>query len=187
MSFGQDRYLKPSDLDKNGVLGNYYDGLFPLLHKGFANKPVARYTLIPSFSSEFAFSAEVKDGRFFINSNYLSTSYWYAKNKQNVKVKHAFMEIDNELYVKITTLFDLVIKQARMPENNTLGLDGETSYLSTTENGTVRTGEIWSPNKASLMGRLVEICKQLYLIGLGKNVSQDEVVTQINHLMFDLQ
>lgn len=186
--FGQDNYLKPSKIDsETGILKDYYIGLFPLLYKDFSDKPTARYALIPSFSSEFAFSVEEKDKHFFIISNYLSTSYWYAKNKSKVKVKHAFTEINKDFYNKISVLFNIALKQARQPNEKTMGLDGETSYLSTTIDGSVKNAETWSPDQTSHMGQLVEICKELYLIGFKKKVSQGEISEKINHLILKLQ
>ena len=187
-SFGQDKYLKPSELNsETGILKDYYTGLFPLLYKDFSDKPTARYALIPSFSSEFAFSVEEKDNHFFIISNYLSTSYWYAKNKSEVKVKHASTEINKDFYNKILILFNIALKQARQPNEKTMGLDGETSYLSTTIDGVVKNAETWSPDQTSHMGELVEICKGLYLIGLKKSASQDVIFEKMNHLISEIK
>lgn len=186
--FGQNNYLKPSELNsETGILKDYYIGLFPLLYRDFSDKPTARYTLIPSFSSEFAFSVEEKDNHFFIISNHLSTSYWYAKNKSKVKVKHVSTEINKDFYNKISVLFNIALKQARQPSKKTMGLDGETSYLSTTIDGVVKSAETWSPDQTSHMGQLVEICKQLYLIGLGKSTSQTEVSKEIDQLVVELK
>ena len=188
VGFGQDKYLKPSELNsETGILKDYYIGLFPLLYKDFSDKPTARYALIPSFSSEFAFSVEEQGNHFFIISNYLSTSYWYAKNKSKVKVKHASTEINKDFYNEISVLFNTALKQARQPNEKTMGLDGETSYLSTTIDGVVKSAETWSPDQTSHMGRLVEICKELYLIGLKKSASKDGISEKINHLISELK
>ncbi|QHS56052.1 hypothetical protein GWR56_11085 [Mucilaginibacter sp. 14171R-50] len=185
---GQDKYLKPSELNsETGILKDYYIGLFPLLYKDFSDKPSARYTLIPSFSSEFAFSVEEKANHFFINSNHLSTSYWYSKNKSKVKVKHASTEITKDFYNRILTLFNIALKQTRQPEEKTMGFDGETSYLSAVVDGHIINAETWSPDQTSHMGLLVEICKKLYLIGLGKSTSQTEVSKEIDQLLIELQ
>ncbi len=188
IGFCQVKYLKPSQLNsEKGILKDYYIGLFPLLFKDFSDKPIARYALLPSFSSEYAFSIEEKDNHFFIISNYLSTSYWNAKDKSKVQVKHTSIEINKDFYNKIREVFNIALKQARQPNELSGGFDGETSYLSTMIDDVVKTAETWSPNQTSHMGQLVEICKGLYLIGLNKIVSQDEVSAKINHLISEIK
>ena len=71
-----------------GVLKEYYDNVFPLLYKGYSEKPLARYTSMPSFSNEYSFSVETIEGKNYVLSNRLSESYWYSKNKKKVKRIH---------------------------------------------------------------------------------------------------
>jgi hypothetical protein len=188
--YGQNDHLKPANFETPEILKEYYASLFPILYSGFNDKPVARYTLIPSFSSEFAFSIEIKANQFLIISNSLSTSYWghwYAKDKSKVKVRHASTKINEELYNAITTLFNIVEKQTQEPKTKIEGLDGETSYFSSTVGDEVKTGESWSPNENSRMGKLVKVCKELYLIGNGQPISQSVVLTEINQLILGLR
>lgn len=182
--YGQNDHLKPADLE---TLKDYYVGLFPVLYKGFNDKPVARYTLIPSFSSEFAFSVEEKANQFYIFSNSLSTSYWYAKNKSKVKVKHVSRIINQELYDAIITLFNMLEKQTQEPKTKIEGLDGETSYFSTTVGIEIKTGETWSPDENSPMRNAVQICNKLYQMGTGASISQSEVLSEINQLTLRLR
>ena len=188
-SYGQNENLKPSDFKENvAVLKTYFDNLFPLLYKGFADKPYARYTYIPSFSSEFAFSIEQKDDQYFIISNSLSKSYWYSKDKKRVKVRPTSTEIDEPLFKAIGELFQLLGKQIKKPEKEIMGLDGATYYFASTDyKGEIKMGETWSPDADSPMGRLVKICNNLYLIGKGKDISQSEIEKDIKRLIADLQ
>ena len=88
LCFGQKEHLEPvKDFNQyEGVLKEYYDNVFPLLYKGFSEKPIARYTSMPSFSNEYSFSIETIDGKEYVVSNRLSESYWYAKNRNKVKL-----------------------------------------------------------------------------------------------------
>ena len=187
--YGQNEHLKPSNFNEDvPVLKTYYGNLFPLLYKGFTDKPYARYTYIPSFSSEFAFSVEQKNDQYFIISNSLSKSYWYSKDKKRVKVRPTSTEIDEQLFKAIGELFQLVAKQIKKPEKEVLGLDGATHYFASSDNnGEIKMGETWSPDANSPMGRLVKICNSLFLIGKGKDIAQSEVQTDIKSLVADLQ
>jgi hypothetical protein len=67
LCFGQNNitHLQPArDFSKyTGNLKEYYDGIFPLLYKGFSEKPIARYTAMPAFFSQYSFSIESIDGK----------------------------------------------------------------------------------------------------------------------------
>ena len=58
LCFGQKQHLDPVKDFKQyeGVLKEYYYNVFPLLYKGYSEKPIARYTSMPSFSNEYSFS-----------------------------------------------------------------------------------------------------------------------------------
>ena len=58
LSFGQKQHLEPVKDFKQyeGVLKEYYYNVFPLLYKGYSEKPIARYISMPSFSNEHSFS-----------------------------------------------------------------------------------------------------------------------------------
>ena len=171
-----------------GVLKEYYDNVFPLLYKGYSEKPIAKYTSMPSFSNEYSFSIEIIDGENFVVSNRLSESYWYAKNRKKVKLFSNKTELANDLYLKIVDLFKLLEEQTKKTENDLMGLDGVTYYFVTTDtNGQIKIGETWSPDDNSLFGRLVKICDSIYSLGNGKNISQTETLKDIDKLLYDLK
>lgn len=181
LSFGQSDHLIPArDFNAyEGQLKESYDKVFPLLHAGFSQNPYARYTSMPSFDSEYAFSVEKIDGKYFILSNTLSENYWYARSKMAVEVTTRKMEINKELYSKIGELFKLLTKQTKVKvpkkkfmeidgemveiEEHTVVFDGIGYYFTTTDNnGEIKTGETRSPRKDSKLGRVVEICDSLH-------------------------
>ena len=175
LSVGQSLHLIPArDFNSyEGQLKEYYGKVFPLLHTGFSQNPYAWYTSMPSFESEYAFSVEKIDGKYFILSNTLSENYWYARSRKAVKVIMCKMEIDKELYQKIGELFRLLANQTKEKEREFKegangekyevieeGTDGTTYYFALTdEKGEVKVGETWSPQKDSKLARVVEICE----------------------------
>lgn len=190
LCYGQKQHLEPAkDFEQyEGALREYYDNVFPLLYKGYSEQPIARYTSMPSFSNEYSFSIESLEGQTYVVSNRLSESYWYAKNRKKVKLISSKTELTNDLFLKIVDLFKLLEAQTKKPENDLMGLDGVTYYFATTDkNGQIKIGETWSPNDNSLLGRIVKICDNIYLLGNGNNLSQADILKDIDKLLNDLK
>jgi len=197
LCFGQKEHLEPArDFNQYEDLKEYYDNVFPLLSKGFTQKPYARYTSIPSFCCEYAFSVEKIENKNYIISNKLSNGYWhwwrfryvyYTERRDSIKVSTSMTEINNDLYLKIGELFEHLAAQIRKHENPSMGFDGVSYFFSTTDkNGEIIIGETWSPNKKSLLGKLVKICDNLYLIGIKDKKSHTKVLIEIDKLINDL-
>jgi hypothetical protein len=189
LCFGQTQHLKPTRDFKQyeGVLKEYYDNVFPLLYKGYSEKPIARYTSMPSFSSEYSFSIETIQCNSYVAINRMSENFWYEKNRKKVKLISSKTLLTNDLYLKIVDLFKLLEEQTKKPEDDLMGLDGVTYYFATTDkNGQIKIGETWSPNVNSSLGRLVKICDNIYSLGNGKNLSQTDILKDIDKLLHDL-
>ena len=202
LCFGQKQHLEPAKDFKqyNGVLKEYYDSVFPLLYKGYSEKPIARYSSMPSFSNQYAFSIETIEGKNYVVSNRMSENYWYAKNRKKVELVSNKTELVNELYLKIVDLFKLLEEQTKKPEpvfkiidgvtyeEKIMRADGVTYYFGTTnKNGEIKIGETWSPNEKSLLGRLVKICDNVYSLGNGNDLSQTDILKDIDKLINDLK
>jgi len=190
LCFGQKQHLEPAKDFKQyeGVLKDYYDNVFPLLYKGFSEKPIARYTSMPSFSNEYSFSIETIEDKYYVVSNKLSESYWYAKNKKKVKLTSSKTELSSDLYFKIVELFRLLEEKTKKPENELMGLDGVTYYFATTDkNGQVKIGETWSPNENTFLGQLVIICDNIYSLDNGKDISKTNILKEVDKLLTDLK
>jgi hypothetical protein len=143
---------------------------------------------MPSFSSEYSFSIETIEGKNYVVSNRTSENFWYPKNRKKVKLISNKTELTNDLYIKIVDLFKLLEEQTKEPEDDLMGLDGVTYYFATTDkNGQIKIGETWSPNDSSLLGRLVMICNNVYALGNGKNLSQSDIIKDIDKLLNDLK
>ena len=198
--FGQNDHLEPArDFNQyEGILKEYYDNVFPLLYSGFSEMPYARYTSMPSFSAEYAFSVEKVNEKNYIISNKFSENFWYAgydeegnmvhEKRNTVKITTIKTEINDDLYLIIGELFERLANQTKVHEKNRRGLDGVSYYFTTMDkNGEIKIGETWSPNKGSLLDRLVEICDNLYSVGVGNTIGQSEIIKEITLLINDLK
>lgn len=140
----------------------YYDQVFGLLYQDFSEKPLARFTVIPSFRSEYAFSMEMRKGKPFISTRLLSGNYHMATDKESVKVTAKRRYISKQLYLKLGELFQAMGQTIRPPSERKIGLDGTTYLFEMTDrDGNVLRGETWTPTLSSVPGRLVCICNDL--------------------------
>ena len=166
----------------------FYMQRFSLLHKGFSNKPFARYAAHPSFSADYALSVEQKSDGYFLISHSLSENYWYAKQREHVTVNVTTYAIDEALYQSIGELFALATEQVAPVKKNSYGLDGTTYFFAKADaQGTVRIGETWSPQDGSRMDSLVNICDALYALSFGQGVSEREIEKNIRALIADMR
>ena len=173
--FGQNNLQPTNDLEDSyeGVLKDYFDNVFPLLFDGLSNKPLMRFTSMPSFSYENVLSVE-KDlsGNYKMIFHRCSESYWYAKKKRKVKIIKNSININSEFAEIIEKLFNKAVEKSVKPENDLLGFDGEFYYFTVVnKNESLITGTCWSPNKDSRIGKLVRIGD--LLIGLTTEKSED--------------
>ena len=190
LCFGQKQHLEPAKYFEQyeGHLKEYYDNVFPLLYAGYSEKPTARYTSMPSFSSEHSFSIERIEGKNYVVSNSLSESYWYAKNRKRVKLISNKTELSKDLYLKIIDLFKLLEEQTKKQEHNLMGRDGVTYYFATTDNnGIIKIGETWSPGNKSLLGNLIKICDNMYSLGNGSDVYQTDILNDLDKILIELR
>lgn len=156
---GQIDYLEPiKDYTKyKDELSGYYCNVFSLLNTGLTKQPYAQYTALPSFSPEYTVSTEVQGGKYYLVSNTLSQNSWQAERNQ-IKVNRKSVAISKALYQAFGELLQLTTGQIQDMDGSTTGLDGTTYYFSATnDKGKVMTGKKWSPDSATLMGRLLRI------------------------------
>ncbi|MEJ5105070.1 hypothetical protein [Chryseobacterium sp. MYb328] len=190
LCFGQKGYLELSEnFDKyKGSLREYYNDIFPKLYKDFSQQSYARYTSIPSFSEEYAFSVETIDNGYYIISNRFSENFWYAKKRNQVKLISHKTEIDSTLYLKIGNLFQILTQQMKTSEKEKRGFDGTMFYFATTDtNGQMKTGETWSPNDNTVLDRIVKVCNRLFSIDKEKNSSHSDIVKEIEKLIEEIK
>lgn len=190
LSSGQTQHLEPARDFKQyeGDLKEYYDNVFPLLYKDYFEKPIARYTSMPSFSSEYSFSIEKIDGKNYVVSNSMSENFWYAKKRKKVKLISGKTELTDDLHLKMVDLFKFLEEHTKKPEKDIRGFDGVMYYFATTDkNGQIKIGETWSPDDNSLLDRLVKICDNIYSLGNRNDLSQTDILRDIEKLLDDLK
>lgn len=182
--------LDPAENFENyeGVLKAYYDNVIPLIYKDFNDEPKARYTSMPSFTNEYAFSLSKKDNKYYIISNELSENYWYAKNKKNVKVLTRKTIIEKYLYLKIIELFNLLTEQIEEKEDLSIMFDGTSYYFTANnQNGEIITGKTKSPNEDSLFGKIVKVCDNVFYYDKKSEITQKEINLKIDTIILELK
>ncbi len=185
----QTDYLDPvDDFNKyKGELGEYYRDVFALLDTGFSPSPYARFTVIPSFSPEYAMSVEQRKGNYCLVSHTLTCSYWQAP-KEKVGMVECVVPITSALYRSLGELFRLVTNQIQDVDGYAGGLDGTTYYFAATNpQGKVIKGKKWSPSTSTLMGRLVLVCESSYLLIQGKDITEASILNETEALIIDLK
>lgn len=107
------------------------------------------------------------------------------------------IEINQDLYLKIGELFDLLLKQTKVPERKfkkgpngevyeieTIVFDGTVYYFTITgKDGKTESGETSSPGKNSVFGRLVKICDELHSLEFESPL----ILKEIDLLVSDLK
>jgi hypothetical protein len=123
-SFGQKEHLRPETdhAQYGGLLKDYFEGVFRLLHQGYSEKPYARYTALPSFAGEYSFSIESKKDKQYILTNKIPQNYWYTEDKRKVQLISNQKVINLALYEKIGRLFQILAEQTQEPEKPTIGM-----------------------------------------------------------------
>ena len=222
LCFGQKEHLEFSkardSTDRRGEhIKKYSDKFNALLYNDFSQKPYARYTCRPSFTASYAFSVEKIEGESYIILNKFSTSYtaivnyWIAEfngGEDTVKIETNKIKINDDLYLKIGELFDLLAEQTKEKEEEKerkfkVGADGEvyeiisiarldgTTYFftSTDKNGEKRTGTTWSPHPRynPMLARLVKICDDLCSKEIKNSIAQTNILREIEILINGLK
>lgn len=186
---GQIDYLEPiKDYTKyKDELSGYYCNVFSLLNTGLSKQPYAQYTALPSFSPEYTVSLEAKEGKYYLISNTLSQNSWQAE-RDRIKVNRKSAEITKPFYQSLGELLRMTTGQIQDLDGSTTGLDGTTYYFSAiNEKGQTVSGKKWSPDRATLMGRLVQICESVYSLSTGKAIPENLIMKDVQSLLKDLQ
>lgn len=81
IAFARGDHLEPtrSHDSPNSSVRGYYVKVLSLLYTGFDSKPLARCTVLPSFTAEYAWSLERRPDGVYLRTNMLSENLWYAR------------------------------------------------------------------------------------------------------------
>lgn len=180
-------HLEPANMKSSiKVIAAYRDSLLPLIYSGFTDKPAARYTVLPSFSGEYAWSLEQQgNDEHFIVINKLKENFWYTRDSSMLTTR---VTISRSLYDAIAGMFAVAVGQTRKADEDTGILDGVSYYLSATgKYGALRTGKTQSPERGSLMRRLVDICDEISEMRGDGATDEAGLEKKINALVLELQ
>ena len=171
----------------NGSVRDYSVKVLSLLYTGFGPKPLARCTVLPSFTAEYAWVLERRPDGVYLLTNILSENLWYARDK-NVTVASRDVRLEPELAEAVGELFRTAVAETRPPVEGYYGCDGTTWTLAVAGgNGSLKEGEIWSPPKESLMKRLTDVCDAFFALPEGKGPSQAELASGMRALTADIR
>lgn len=170
-----------------GELGEYYRSVFSLLNTGFQKQPYARFAAIPSFSPEYAMSVEKRNGRYTLVSNTLSRTYWQAeKGTVTVDTKSVVISASPISVFRGYLSFG---DRAGTGFGRFYGWFGWNClfFSSTDAKGKEQMGRKWSPEKGTLMERLVLVCQSAYMLSRGENISEQTLAVEAAALLKALQ
>jgi len=81
-----------------------------------------------------------------------------------------------------------VTEQVQDLDGSTAGLDGIVYFFSSTDaKGKEQMGRKWSPEKGTLMERLVLVCQSAYMLSRGENISEQTLAVEAAALLKALQ
>jgi hypothetical protein len=185
-SQAHDDHLEPVDETHAVPVKNYYDQLLPLLHAEFSPVPAARYTVVPSFSPEYAWSLERgHDGGYFLLTHKLVKNLWYNGYK---KTNTRPFAIGKNLHDAVDKLFSTVTRGIRPIKKDWRMTDGVRFYFTVAgSGGRLITGDTHSPGQGSLMWRLTRLCDALMVLPDMEEVSESDMLAEIDTLLRDIQ
>ena len=188
--YGQEDHLEPAK-DRSqyvGILKQYYEQVVPKLLTSIDEKSLARYLVMPSFSSEYVMSLEQSADKFILKLNSCSENYWYAKDRKKVRIISSEIELDADLANKLQDLFNLAVQTTKAPEKLSVGADGVVYTFSIYKQDTgIMTGEIWSPKSKSKMAELVRVSEMYKRYILTKGQKRNELITETDNLISRLK
>ena len=108
--------------------------------------------------------------------------------KGTVTVDTKSVVISASLYQSLGAIFRLVTEQVQDLDGSTAGLDGIVYFFSSTDaKGKEQMGRKWSPEKGTLMERLVLVCQSAYMLSRGENISEQTLAVEAAALLKALQ
>ncbi len=172
-SFSQD-HLEPTNyfLGEYDFYRTYYNQVYEYYFDEFVDNPEIQIIVIPSFSSERLFQITRKSAQNGggLKAKYLigENSVWYDVystenpiSKSEFKFKIYESEITQIDFELLSQLFKTVIRDTKYQDSNNMGLDGVTYYFTVSDYG-LKSGQIWSPDSESRMGKFIEITNLIF-------------------------
>ncbi|WP_375447277.1 hypothetical protein [uncultured Fibrella sp.] len=181
----------------NGPEQEYYKLLRENLLTGLSDRPMARVIVFPSFSPEYLVALEQDHLEYYLFFRTCSKSIWSIRSMpEPLTLIEKKTEISPELGKRLNEFLFVTISHARYPPIEyisfqgqkpvmafPMGVDGVTyRFVATMPDSDVRSGEIYSPEKGSLMARLVGVVDLMASVakGAGKESDLAAAVEKLN-------
>ena len=172
---------------------DYYSKVRKVLFVGLTDSPEIRFLIMPSFTPENILDIEFdrKNNTYSLVYHICEKMIWDNKNWESTNVLEYRKEISKESVELIKSLFKEAISKTKYPDNEIIGLNGETYYVSKVDGEIyyfsnyemgLKSGLVWSPSEGTKMDRLIKI--GIEFIGLAK--SDDNPVLLNDKLQKDI-
>ena len=170
--------------DEIAQIKKYNEYLELILIENLHEDYMVRFIAKPSFDPEYIFQIrKMNCVNYEIEFVFFQENLWNARDYNSVMVAIRKCDVPKEIALKLYALFDVFIVDSL--SHNVLGAieDGDNFIFEHKNNDKVKCGEIWSPNKNTLLGELVHICNILieYAI-IGEERKLIEIQERINKL-----
>lgn len=164
----------------------YFETLLAILMDGFSASSQVCYVVAPSFTPEYAWSAECgEDGECFLLVHRMAENFWYRKDPEMTRQRIA---ISNLLCHNLKKLFEEATARIRHPVRELAIMDG-TGYffIYGAAGGNLRVGYTHSPDPDSLMDRLTVICEKSMATPVGASDSEPELLAEIGKVLEEIR
>jgi hypothetical protein len=172
----------------------YESQIRDILLKDLSDSPEVQIVITPSFGKEIVLQIEhdrTSDSYTLITQTG-SHSIWYNNYEdepKEIKVKRKEKRLSKESFTLIKELYKTAVLTVKYIDTDLVGLDGTTYQFAVSDYG-IKTGQTWSPNEESKMGRLVDITHQLIELSEKRRRSLElspEFISEIKQLTNELQ
>ncbi|RZK65523.1 MAG: hypothetical protein EOO92_26265, partial [Pedobacter sp.] len=162
----------------------YYALIKEKLFDGLSDTPGARLIILPSFESERVMDIDYDtlSSKYYATVHIANGSIWGVANKENVTINKFRREISPESAQTLFEIYERAIYLSQPCEYVRGGLDGTSYYFMRWSTG-MQCATTWSPDKASVLGRLIDINDEI----IKSVISQTGVISFNTSLQDNIQ
>ncbi len=161
----------------------YHSKIRKVLLKDLSDSPDFRFLTLPSFEPEYVLDLtfERETEKIFLIYRVCKDKIWNNEKWEKIKFKEYRIELDKKKYDLIMSLFNKALLNTKYKNHPSIGFDGTDYYFLVSNNG-MKAGKIWSPNKDSKMGKLVDIGNELIKFTKGDTNFNKSLIRKIESL-----
>ena len=185
-TFGQDIKFETINVKTyNNPLEKFYDTIAPNLLTKLSKNPIARF--VPDFSLGNGGSIISIETDSVGKIRLITHSYYFGSLiNRKTEILEYTVYITSEFSDILEKLFRTAINQIKNNPNPSHGLDGCTYYFSVMDtNENPMTASIWSPQKKTIIYKIISLCNDLVPIAQGHLNRMKKVTRKIDNLIED--